>query len=273
MLIIILFALLGLCFGSWFNVVVFRGMETERTHCKGQRSECPKCGHKLGALDLIPVFSWLFLGGECRYCKEKISWVYPVGEALTAICFTLIGVEVAGFWESYNGIWDLRYIPSIIQMAIGLVAIIVLSISTISDLREKTVFVMPIYLGIATIIVLRLVQMFFEKELMGMMFSPRLWVGKLVLFIGIIIVFTVLSRLLSNKIGGGDFDILLLLYCAGWVNCVFNSLFIASIVGCIVALIMKAIKKLDRQTAIPMVPLLYVGYLAQMYITFLEIPF
>ena len=273
MLIIILFALLGLCFGSWFNVVVFRGMETERTHCKGQRSECPKCGHKLGVLDLIPVFSWLFLGGECRYCKEKISWVYPVGEALTAIGFTLVGIEVAGFWESYNGIWDMRYIPSILMLAISLLTVIVLSISTISDLREKTVFVMPIYLGMVAIIIVRVLQILTEKELLGMMFSANLWWGRLGVFVGMFITFIALSRLLANKVGGGDFDIVLLLYCSGFVNCVFNSLFIASIVGCVIALFMRLIKKWDRQTTIPMVPLLYVGYLAQMYITCLSIPF
>lgn len=273
MLIIILFALLGLCFGSWFNVIVFRGMETERQHCKGQRSECPKCGHKLGTLDLIPVFSWLFLGGECRYCKEKISWVYPVGEALTAIGFTIIGIEVAGFWESYNGIWDIKYIPNIIELVISLMAIIVLSISTISDLREKTVFVMPIYIGMAIIIILRIVQMCFQRELLGMTFSNNLWVGRAVLFIAFILIFFALSRLLANKIGGGDFDILLLLYCSGYVNCMFNSLFAASIVGCAVAIILALFKKMSRQTAIPMVPLLYIGYLAQMYITFLKIPF
>jgi leader peptidase (prepilin peptidase)/N-methyltransferase len=52
-------------------------------------SRCPKCGSKLGALDLIPVISYLMLRGRCRYCNEKISVRYPVVEALTAALFLM----------------------------------------------------------------------------------------------------------------------------------------------------------------------------------------
>lgn len=49
-----------------------------------RRSHCPKCGHDLGVLDLIPLFSWLFSGGKCRYCGVKISVRYPVIELIAA---------------------------------------------------------------------------------------------------------------------------------------------------------------------------------------------
>jgi leader peptidase (prepilin peptidase) / N-methyltransferase len=80
--------LLGLIIGSFLNCVVFR-LEKEESFLKG-RSYCPNCRHQLTWLDLIPVFSFLFLGGKCRYCKKKISWQYPLVEISTAILFVLV---------------------------------------------------------------------------------------------------------------------------------------------------------------------------------------
>lgn len=51
------------------------------------RSMCPDCKHQLAAKDLVPVFSWLWLRGRCRYCHKPISWQYPVVELLTAGLF------------------------------------------------------------------------------------------------------------------------------------------------------------------------------------------
>lgn len=53
-------------------------------------SACPKCEHKLGPLDLIPVLSYMVLGGKCKYCKQRISWSYPVVEIITAITFVVV---------------------------------------------------------------------------------------------------------------------------------------------------------------------------------------
>lgn len=46
----------------------------------GGRSKCDSCGHTLGVFELIPVFSWLFLGGKCKHCKAKIPYIYPLKE-------------------------------------------------------------------------------------------------------------------------------------------------------------------------------------------------
>ncbi len=63
--------LIGACAGSFTNCAVIR-----LSHKSGSlfgRSACPKCGHALGFLDLIPVFGYIFLGGKCRYCKARVS--------------------------------------------------------------------------------------------------------------------------------------------------------------------------------------------------------
>jgi len=78
----------GLIVGSFLNCIVYR-IEQEESFLGG-RSKCPKCQHSLGWKDLIPVFSFLFLKGKCHYCREKISWQYPLVELLTAFLFVLI---------------------------------------------------------------------------------------------------------------------------------------------------------------------------------------
>ena len=55
-----------------------------------RHSRCDSCGHVLAPLDLIPILSFLFHKGRCRYCHEKISVLYPLSETVTGILFVLI---------------------------------------------------------------------------------------------------------------------------------------------------------------------------------------
>jgi leader peptidase (prepilin peptidase) / N-methyltransferase len=82
--------LFGLAIGSFLNCAVFR-LEKEESFLSG-RSYCPNCKHKLSWHDLIPLFSFLALGGRCRYCKNKISFRYPLVELATGLIFLLIFV-------------------------------------------------------------------------------------------------------------------------------------------------------------------------------------
>ena len=78
----VLFAVLGLMIGSFLNVVVYRlprGMNLAKP-----ASHCTSCGHKLAWYDNIPVFSYLFLRGKCRYCGAAVSPRYILVE--TANC-------------------------------------------------------------------------------------------------------------------------------------------------------------------------------------------
>ncbi len=77
----------GLVLGSFVNALVWRIRE-KRTWVN-DRSECVHCHHKLAPLDLIPVVSWLFLRGVCRYCKKPISIQYPLVELATGALFVL----------------------------------------------------------------------------------------------------------------------------------------------------------------------------------------
>lgn len=77
--------LIGLIFGSFFTLAVYRIPRKE--NIVYGRSHCTSCNHPLGFLDLIPVFSYIFLGGRCRYCKEKIRIRYLLLEVLSGLCF------------------------------------------------------------------------------------------------------------------------------------------------------------------------------------------
>lgn len=86
-MLIILLAILGLIFGSFINALVWR-LHEKRSIVNG-RSMCVHCHHQLAWFDLIPVISWLSLGGQCRYCKKVISWQYPLVELTTSALFAL----------------------------------------------------------------------------------------------------------------------------------------------------------------------------------------
>ena len=78
----------GIIIGSFLNVCIYRiplhqSIVTVSSHCM-------TCGRKLKWYDMIPVFSWLLLGGKCRNCKSKISLQYPVIESLNGILYVVI---------------------------------------------------------------------------------------------------------------------------------------------------------------------------------------
>ncbi|HEX5743862.1 MAG TPA: prepilin peptidase [Candidatus Saccharimonadales bacterium] len=83
---VLILIIVGLCMGSFVNALVWRLHEGKLSIVKG-RSMCPKCRHPLAAKDLVPVLSWLFLKGRCRYCRQPISARYPLVELATAGLF------------------------------------------------------------------------------------------------------------------------------------------------------------------------------------------
>lgn len=90
----VLAGVLGLCVGSFLNVVIYR-VPNEMSLAK-PASHCPKCGYTLKWYDNIPVLSYLILGGKCRGCKEHISARYMCVEILNAVLWLLC---VLLFWE------------------------------------------------------------------------------------------------------------------------------------------------------------------------------
>ena len=80
--------LLGICVGSFLNVLALRSLKEQSIIWPS--SYCPLCEHALSPLDNIPVLSYFMLGGKCRYCKAPISWQYPFVEFCTGLVFVAI---------------------------------------------------------------------------------------------------------------------------------------------------------------------------------------
>lgn len=81
---------LGSVLGSFYTLAVYRiPLKQDITHT---RSYCPKCNHKLNFWDLIPILSYVFLQGKCRYCKNKIRPRYIIIEILSGIAFLFFAI-------------------------------------------------------------------------------------------------------------------------------------------------------------------------------------
>ena len=114
---------LGVCVGSFLNVVVLRFGFLERS---GERSHCAQCGAQLTSIDLVPILSYLAFGGRCRRCGSSISLQYPLVEFLTGclfvityitlvhaltLSFLLLFVAYLGFWSALVAlvVYDIRH--------------------------------------------------------------------------------------------------------------------------------------------------------------------
>ena len=92
--------LVGLGIGSFINVITIRFQPDQNisfSKLVSGRSRCSFCFHQLKWYDLIPIFSFIFLKGKCRYCGKKISWQYPIVEFLTALIFVVLAWKILNF--------------------------------------------------------------------------------------------------------------------------------------------------------------------------------
>jgi leader peptidase (prepilin peptidase)/N-methyltransferase len=98
----LLLVLLGLAFGSFFNVCIYRiplgqSIVTPPSHC-------PYCKKRIRSYDNIPVLSWLLLGRRCRHCRKPISLRYPLVEAGTALLFCAVFARFGISWGTLSGL-------------------------------------------------------------------------------------------------------------------------------------------------------------------------
>ncbi len=115
-LIYVIITLVGLCVGSFLNVLIYRipkGEEFVKTP-----SHCMSCGRNLKWYENIPVFSWLIQGGKCRGCGVKLSKQYPIVEALNGAMWLLTAVIYKGDWLTvalYCGLFSMLLTLSVID--------------------------------------------------------------------------------------------------------------------------------------------------------------
>ena len=144
---LVFYGLFGAVTGSFLNVCILRIPENQ--NFVTGRSHCSACGHVLAFYDMVPVLSWLFLKGRCRYCRAPVSIQYPAVELLTASASSVPPVKRARYGFSimcmFSGILitaafiDARhmYIPDGIHVLILLLSCISLAAGSAPSLMNR----------------------------------------------------------------------------------------------------------------------------------------
>lgn len=127
-IILVFVFLIGLCIGSFLNVVISRAFSNESIVFP--RSKCPSCQKSLKWYHNIPVFSYLFLKGKCAFCQKKISAQYPIVELVTGISFVAVFIK---FGLDLNALFILIFVSLFVVIAA-------------TDIKERVVFDFHTYL-------------------------------------------------------------------------------------------------------------------------------
>jgi leader peptidase (prepilin peptidase)/N-methyltransferase len=220
-IIVVVYALL---LGSFFNVVIYRLPRQESVVWPG--SHCTACGNSLKAWDLIPVLSYLWLGGRCRYCHDKISPRYPLVEILTAVTFLMVYLK-----------WGIS-----VEAGAGWIFTAILIITAFTDINEGIIPDIITYPSIIIGLCLSYYTIGFKSSALGA-----------IVFAGIFLITAILSR---GGMGGGDIKLAGVIGAFTGLEGAIMTLMISSLAGGLWAVLLLCRGKADRKTAIKFGPFL-----------------
>jgi leader peptidase (prepilin peptidase)/N-methyltransferase len=234
---------MGLIIGSFLNVCIVRIPEGKSIVFPP--SSCPNCNKKLKALELIPLFSYIFLGGKCKGCKERISIRYPIVELMTALFFALMGIKY-GF-----------SIETLLGCALMSVLIVVFFI----DLKTM---IIPNQLVIAGLVigVLGFIYQLFTPVLF---YFPAPWYAPLIGMVsasGLLFIVALIGLLIyknDGAMGMGDVKIYLPIGLIIGYKLALISLFIAIILGGVIGILLMIFKIKKRKDAIQFGPFIIIA--------------
>lgn len=223
--------LFGCVIGSFCNVCIFRIPEGETVVTTP--SHCMHCGYQLKWYDLIPVASWLFLGGKCRKCGHELSAQYPLIEAVNGALYVLI------FWVNELAPWE-SVLLCLLASALLVLAVI-----------DARTFEIPLGINIF-ISVLGLVQLFLHRGI---------WYEHVIGFLlvsGILELMVICSK--GRAMGGGDVKLM----AAAGLFLGWKKILLAFVLGCILGAVIHVCRMrfcgADRKLAFG--PYLAAGILA-----------
>jgi leader peptidase (prepilin peptidase)/N-methyltransferase len=234
--LIILFALLGLAIGSFLNVCIDRLPRNESIVLPP--SHCEACQHKLAAKDNIPVFSYLRLRGRCRYCQasvpRRLFWV----ELATGVVFALLA-------------WHYGLSPALGIMAFYACLFIIIFVI---DLEHGLILNKVAYPGMVVVFLLALYPWPWLNQSIVMRVAYAALGGAIGFAIFLLI--AIVSR---GGMGWGDVKLAALIGLATGFPLVFLAIIMAAILGGIVAVALLITKKRKRRQTIPFGPFLAVA--------------
>lgn len=222
--IIAYIGILGLFIGSFLNVVGLR--IPHRESIITPPSHCQSCNYRLGIIDLVPVFSYIWLRGRCRHCGIKIPPLYAVFELITALLFVYSYI-VVGFQ---------------LELLVAWIFISILVAITISDLHTKLIPNKIIFPGMAIFLILR----WFAHPLPYTDYLLGFLIGG-----GIFYLVAIISR---GGMGGGDIKLLAMIgLVLGWQHTLMTIL-LSSVIGVVISGILLLFGKIKRKEPIPFGP-------------------
>ncbi|MBZ1348290.1 MAG: prepilin peptidase [Candidatus Nealsonbacteria bacterium] len=281
-LVLILF-LIGIIIGSFLNCLIYRleidyikrhikttkfvpqtyvskspllqrregGVEDKgRSFLRGH-SYCPDCKHILSWIDLIPILSFWFLKGKCRYCSKKISWQYPLVEAATGLLFLLV------FYFQPSPMLSFSY-----YLIISCFLIVVF----VYDLKHYIIPDKIIYPAIGLSLFYQLLKFLIQlnENGKGMDFGLVQDLG-----FGILPSLFFLAIILHSRgqwMGFGDFKLAILMgLILGWPD-ILVALFLAFLIGALVGLGLIILRKKTLKSEIPFAPFLVTGTFIAMFL-------
>jgi len=222
-MIYFLIFVLGLIFGSFFNVCIYRIPKNESILFPP--SHCPNCGNRLKSIDLIPIFSFIFLRGKCRFCKGTISVRYPLVELLTGLLFLILFYKF-GYSKEF-----LKYI----------VLSSLLIIISFIDLEHKLIPNILIFSGI--IFSISYYALFGLDRLLDAFWGATIGSG----FILLIIIFT-------KGMGMGDFFLFLMIGSFLGLRLTLLTLFLSFLLGGIAGILLIILGLKSRRDYVPFAP-------------------
>lgn len=234
--ILIYIFVLGLIFGSFFNVV---GIRIPNKESLGGRSHCPNCGNQLGPIELFPVIGYIILGGKCKNCKSHISVKYPLIELLTAVLFSVSFVILR---------------ENVVEYILVVVFISLMIIVTVSDLYYQVVpdIILLVFLPVIFGIRMFSGDVIWYYSLLGgalgfgFMYLMS-WYGK--------------KRFKKDALGGGDIKLYFLIGLFLGIKLVFASIMFAAILALVYSLIMR-----KKSGYLPFVPFIFGGCMIAYFI-------
>jgi len=239
-LLIIIIFVLGLCLGSFVNMLVYRtAVKYELTRNKianKKRSFCDYCGRQLKWYENIPVISWMIQKGRSRCCQKKLPMLYPIVEFMTGLLLVIFGLKF--------GILNLNF-----QFLIGLVIITLLVFLTVFDLKYM---ILPDFAIIILIIISFLGVIFDEPNIVPYLLSALVGSG-----------FLWLLNLITKGKGMGLGDVKLAIFMGLFLGYpkIIVAFYVAFITGAVIGIILMIFKKIKKKTEIPFGPFLILGIL------------
>ncbi len=233
----------GTVIGSFLNVLIYRlpiGMDFKKGN-----SICTSCKHKLNWKDLFPLFSWIFLGGKCRYCKAPIPVRYPIVEALNGIAYVLVYLFLCG-GDAIEGL-TLKLVGYMIVMS----ALIVVSWVDFEHQIIPDSMWIAIFVGGLFIV---------GDSLMNGTFTKDWIISKVIgLFLVSGIFFIIAFVTQGRAMGGGDIKLMAAVgFVLGW-KAVLISLFMGALLGVLFSVVRKLVSKKEMKGVIPFGPFLAMG--------------